>query len=378
MALAFSKNNHLNYGYTENFLSDHPNSVFYLGLGAIENRPLKSFAEECQLAAQDIYQRSDGRKIYVTLSGGVDSECVLRSFVNAKVPFEAAIMQFDDDMNWHDVRPAVQLCESLNVTYTILNLNVFDFLDSGLHLKYAKDFKLASPMIATHVWLAEKILKDLQGLPVFSGDFVRLALPSNENIRKAAPVLESHNGWVTLPDYWNFNAFGNQDHFALDRLFHAYANDLQLPGVANFFFYSAEQVAASVALGLSHKYWHFENQLMAAYRHVVQKSPDHFYQTQIRLNSCKEHFYTLSGFNVNKRFSKWTGFELIHQSMVLKSKTDKHLDPNSNYDEGIQGMTLFNEKFRSPMQAIASQSFLRKVILHPSLFSAISLALYKT
>jgi len=367
---AFSKNNHLNYGYTEEFKQDSPNSVFHLGIGQLEHPP-ESFFAECKSAALDIYKKSNGKKIYVALSAGADSECVFRSFVAAEVPFEVCILKFDSDLNNHEVNPAIQLCESFNITYNIFSLDIFKFLESGVTLEYAKKFKLSSPMIATHLWLAEKVLTELKGIPIFSGDFVRLAMPSNEDLRHSSRKPLEVGPWVLPPAYWSFGSLGNQDHFALDLLFKSY----QQFGVANFFLYSVEQIAASMTLGLTPGFRKFENEISIQSREVIYKTPDVFYKNQILLNKNKEHFFSLAGFQINTRSSKWTGFELIHQ-LIGRGCSIEELSLSKFFEESINGMTLFNEKYRQPMQALARQVFLKKILLHPTLFKYMSAILY--
>lgn len=368
---AFSKNNHLKYGFTEDFLPEAMNSIFHIGLGDLST-PVQSFSAECIRAALDIQIMARGKNIYITLSGGVDSECVLRSFIMAKVPIKVAILKFKDDLNWHDVDPAITICNQLKVNYTLIEIDIFEFLAKEIHLRYAADYKLSSPMIASHLWLAEYIIENLQGFPIFSGDFARIRRPTNTQLRLPKAESVQLGEYVICPEEWYFASLANQDHFALDRLFH----QKKVFGVANFYLYSPEQVASSIQNGFSVAFRDFENSLGPFLINKKKNSNLTFYEGQIFLNKVKEHLFRLGGFEVNTRDSKWTGFELVHEYFGTGQKMNgRALSPIGKSEEKISGMVLFNAKYRQPMEKIAQQTHLKRILLKSSLYEYIELTL---
>lgn len=360
---AISKTNHLQYGFTDDFKDDQPHALFCLGIGRISEE-INLFAKECELAALDIYAKAQGKNIYVALTGGVDSECALRSFINAKVPVQAAILKFKNDLNWHDVDPAIQLCKHLNISYQIVDLDIFSFFEQGIHLEYAKNFNLASPMFAAQVWLAKEIAQKLNGVPVIAGDFVKLTkprtrIPFNDDDVKSTNLIQA-------PSEWNFGSLTTQDHYVVDRSLQANGHF----GVGHFYLYSAEQIAASIQLSLTRN---FLTQA-SALNHVVKKhTPESFYQSYVQTNKIKEVFYKFGGFfNVGQRQSKWTGFELVHEATLIGKETaGRSLKPYGNFDQRIIGLTKFNELYRKPMQKVAQQPSVKKVMLHPILYKFI-------
>lgn len=360
---AFSQDNHLKYGFTEKFLSYQPNSIFHIGVGDIVNQP-KSLKQECENACKDIYKRAEGKKIFVALSGGVDSECVLRSFTGANVPVHAAILKFNDELNWHDTDVAVQLCERLGVAYTLIDLNLFDFYSKNLHLKYAEQFRLSSPMIATHIYLAERIIDELNGVPVFAGDIARLDVKQAAAADESTPVTELVNQYYALPSNWSCPSFVQQDHLVLDQMFHKKKQF----GVSNFYFYTPAQVASSIALGLNSEYKEFEFKLLMK-SIARQKDAETFYAGQVKLTQTKEMLFQMGGFTPDKHISKWTGFELFHSCFADgKFINGRTLDLTADAQKKIIGMTMYNEKYRKPMKEIAKQLYLKRILMSPKLF----------
>lgn len=370
--IANSKNDHLNFGFTEEFNEVSSHDIFHIGLGDLSRAP-KTFFEECQTSALDIKSRFGQKKIYVCLSGGIDSECVLRSFVSCGINVSAAILSFTNDLNWHDVDPAKKLCQELSVPYEEISLDVLKLLNSDFHLQCANQFQLSSPMIATHLWLAEYVGKKLGGVPVFAGDFARILRPNNETIRSLAnntPIL-IRNYYECIPQ-WRFSSLANQDHFVLELLFRSH----NLPGISNFYLYSPEVIAAAIANGFSPDFLRQESKILKLIVDLPSGRPSSFYEAQVSTNKKKELFFKSGGFIANMHPSKWTGFELIHD--VYGSKTEvvgTALRPDDRFDEKIYGMTLFNEKYREPMRKVAKQNLLKKILMKPTLYKFIESSL---
>lgn len=117
--------------------------------------------------AQQLYDKYKNEgPIVLALSGGLDSQAMLFSFLEAGVPFEVAVMRFKDHLNEHDIGHCLDLLTSLGVEFNIHELDIMEFLNSGEYIRYAQNGQTNSPQFAAHVWLAEQI----QGVPVFSGE----------------------------------------------------------------------------------------------------------------------------------------------------------------------------------------------------------------
>lgn len=89
-------------------------------------------------------------------SGGVDSEVVLRSFIEARIPVRAAILRFRGDLNIHDISWAVISCEALNVPYHFFELDLLEFW-RGQAFEYAKETYCISPQLVSTMWLVDQL-----------------------------------------------------------------------------------------------------------------------------------------------------------------------------------------------------------------------------
>lgn len=88
-----------------------------------------SFKKELLNAARSSVDHSTG-KIVVLFSGGVDSEIMLRSFLEIGITPEVVIARYENDYNIYDVSYAVTICSILNVPYTIIDLNLQKFYEN--------------------------------------------------------------------------------------------------------------------------------------------------------------------------------------------------------------------------------------------------------
>lgn len=156
--------NHFKFGYDRSWFNQ-PGNIWNIQYGKI-SRPVKSFGEECLLTSELIYlEHAKNKPIYIGLSGGIDSEIIALSFLKNKIPFIAAIMKFNDKLNDHDIKYAINFCLKHNIKYKIFDLNILDFYKN--HAKsYANVSSCSSAILLTHMWLINEIIK-LDGYPIF-------------------------------------------------------------------------------------------------------------------------------------------------------------------------------------------------------------------
>jgi hypothetical protein len=97
-----------------------------------------------------------GTKSAVCFSGGIDSQVMVDCFIRAGVTFDVVIMRFPDDLNWHDIKTAVEFCESRDISYTFIDIDVIQFLSRDL-IAFADKYDVSSPQFATHFKMFEKL-----------------------------------------------------------------------------------------------------------------------------------------------------------------------------------------------------------------------------
>ncbi len=162
----YTQNNHVKFGYDGSLYNERETktSVLWCGFGGC-SRQANSFRDECIKTAREI-SLSTNEKIYVLLSGGMDSEIVLRSFLLADLEVNAISVEFSELENQHDLNWAKTFCKINKVDHTILTLNIKKEWDSIVR-NYGLQTKCTSPQFSTLMWLIDKV----PGFPVLgSGD----------------------------------------------------------------------------------------------------------------------------------------------------------------------------------------------------------------
>jgi len=158
----YTLNNHFKFGYNKNWFVDRDteDDNWTVQYGQCE-RPLKDWREECKFAASTIYEKRQGLPIDLLFSGGLDSEMMLRSFYEIKVPFNVHFVDYET-YNRYDRRWAEKICNSLKIKLNIHTLDIKKFWLSEDCLKIAETSKCISPQLLTQQWLMSKV----DGLPV--------------------------------------------------------------------------------------------------------------------------------------------------------------------------------------------------------------------
>lgn len=159
----YTADNHFKFGYNGTWFTDRIGkkdkwTVEYGRCG----RTVQNFRLECISAASRIYDQREGLPVDVLFSGGSDSEIVLRSFVELKVPINVHIMRYDNYINAHDWSYAYVICQNLDIKPIFHDLNLVDFWQSGKCMDYADVSKCVSPQLLPHMWLMDQV----DGLPV--------------------------------------------------------------------------------------------------------------------------------------------------------------------------------------------------------------------
>jgi len=122
-----------------NFEGDRTGLRYWCTYGRCERQPM-SFREECVNAARLIFESTD-KTILVFFSGGIDSEVVVRSMMEAGVSFEVLIINFwykgKSGLNSHDTAYALDFVKKHNIKYRIYDYDLSDYLKT----QYTGDMK---------------------------------------------------------------------------------------------------------------------------------------------------------------------------------------------------------------------------------------------
>jgi hypothetical protein len=155
--LTLSHRNHFRFGYNGRWFNQRsrPEDEWGVAYGRSE-RPVGDWRTECIETAR-LIRSSTAQELWVLFSGGIDSEVVVQSFVFAQIPFKAAITCFDNDLNRQDVRYAIKFCETHQIPYRLLRLDIEKFFKSGQALEYADLTKCVQPQLLHTMWAMEQV-----------------------------------------------------------------------------------------------------------------------------------------------------------------------------------------------------------------------------
>lgn len=130
----FTHNNHLRYsignkpfGYRET-----PIEKYSVKLGSIDpdRYAASSYIDELHRTA-DLVRKDLGNDLVLFLSGGTDSEIVLRNFVHNGFKPRCVALRFENDYNAGEVAEAIAIANELDVKLEVIDFNVHDFYYSG-------------------------------------------------------------------------------------------------------------------------------------------------------------------------------------------------------------------------------------------------------
>ena len=199
----------------------------------------------------------------VMLSGGIDSQVMLYSFVEAGASVSPIIIDFDGK-NPHDTDTAFAYCRLLGVEPTVINLNVKWFLNRE-GLKFGLHYGLRSPQFTCHAKACELLQAKGYTGAIFGGN-----------------ALYSVNNQPMIPTGWIFNASAAQ---LLDLA--TYGSAVDWPIIGSFCSWSWETCLAISALSLD----------------SVDNVADRYNQ--------KVEAYRSFGIPIIPQKMKYTGFEII-------------------------------------------------------------------
>lgn len=95
------------------------------------NRSALSFREECVRVATLLGVQANGRRPTVLLSGGLDSEVVVKAFIESGVPFDVFTFEYDNGLNIHELKNAQRFCEQHKLKMNRYQINMPKFLRSA-------------------------------------------------------------------------------------------------------------------------------------------------------------------------------------------------------------------------------------------------------
>lgn len=109
-------------------------------------KPIGSFVSECVNAAKEL---SEIKKPVLLFSGGIDSEVMVRSFIESKSKFDVCIADYQG-INQHDIKYAFICCEELGIIPIVVKINLEEFWQTELDI-FAYQSQTFSPQLCTYM-----------------------------------------------------------------------------------------------------------------------------------------------------------------------------------------------------------------------------------
>jgi asparagine synthetase B (glutamine-hydrolysing) len=132
------------------YLGDRDTQVVYEEYNKCSEEPAVNFREALVEQAKTL----KGKTNIVYLSGGIDSEIVAMSFIDAQVEFHPIIYTWIDSqgvvLNDFDTKFAVDFCTRNNLKPILCDLNIEQFWSSEEIFEYADKYLCSSPQILTY------------------------------------------------------------------------------------------------------------------------------------------------------------------------------------------------------------------------------------
>lgn len=282
----YTQHNHLSYLFQNADGNYDPESTLLVKIGK-PKRTLLSPLEEAKLAAREIAEKFPG-PLWIPLSGGVDSEAVALSFRQAQVPFQVVICKFNENLNSHDIRYAIEFCEQQGLPYLLMPFDIVKFYESGLHFSLARPHRCRSPQFTV---MFEMVRRLQSGTVIFPWQ------PPNVFFH------DDGRAYLGFPE----------DHFLTYLRF---LDNEQRPGVPFFFLYTPELIFSFLQQPTLKKILAGEKLNQSEY-------------------AIKCQTYREGGFDINSRPKKFTGFELVKKYLQQKYKA-------TNY--------IYDQLYREPLQ----------------------------
>jgi len=156
----YTHKNHFKFGYDQTWYVPRTSryQTWQCQYGVAEDVTL-TVKEANRRAALKIQQEATrlGLDVYLLLSGGADSEVAARAFLDAGVPFTAAILKYKNDANKHESVFAYHLCKKYSIPVLEIELDPVAFFESEEFDIITGISQTRSGQLACTMWGAKQI-----------------------------------------------------------------------------------------------------------------------------------------------------------------------------------------------------------------------------
>lgn len=109
-----------------------------------------TFKEELEKAASSTLDSYPGLRPNIFFSGGVDSELIVRSYLNIGANPKIYIVRYKNDLNIYDVSYAITVCSALGIDYTLVDFDLESFYENEA-LTISREAQIDRPRMLPHL-----------------------------------------------------------------------------------------------------------------------------------------------------------------------------------------------------------------------------------
>lgn len=197
--MIFSENNWYKwyYGNSQPF-ARADGQPFHTTYGMVDE-PIKTFKQALLDNAKSTVDHYPNEKFDLLFSGGIDSELMLRAYLEIGHPVRVNIFRYENNFNLYDVSYAVVVCEQLGVPFKIIDFNLQKFFENDA---VTVSGEAQSDRPRALVQLA--FLNYLDGLPISGSSDCRWFRPHDDYTVKAEWRVEDFEHDIAMDRYAAF------------------------------------------------------------------------------------------------------------------------------------------------------------------------------
>ena len=184
------KDNYISYNWSGKTQRSGGEDCFYIDFQPCSRKPLP-FREECLATARYIADTVK-EPLVILMSGGIDSEIVVRSFLEAGVSFKVIFFSFLPNRSRDDIPMGIEFCKSRNISFEIIPFDIVKFLKEEA-MSYIHKYKIHEPFAAVDIRKMEMI----DGYPIFGNGDVYLEWDKESN-----SAFSVEQGSYCIPWIW--------------------------------------------------------------------------------------------------------------------------------------------------------------------------------
>jgi hypothetical protein len=189
----YLENNWMKWYYDDdpsNLFRTNTNQIFNIDF-ELDSAPCLDLRTEMIRACHSIRDYYPNDKFSLMLSGGSESEMLVRAFKESGVPFEVYIGRYENHLNIYDVSYAVVACETMGVPYKFIDFNTKKFFENDV-VECSIKAEITIPPILVILALTDKV----DGIPIL-GD-------GNPELWRFTPGYEKTGIWANVEIEYDF------------------------------------------------------------------------------------------------------------------------------------------------------------------------------